>query len=203
MCRFAVATALLFISLLWADTTNQTVAVMPFSTDSSLTPGQIAVFQQRLMSYARETQRWQMIERSQMDVILQEQGFQQTGSCEKECQVEMGKLLGADLLVVGSIARLGKQWSITANLVNVGTGALNNSALIDVKNPEELVGEPLRDMMFHLAGIVKAKPQAKRVWPWVVGGLALTGSIIGGVIWALPAKSSTPETKDLSIVDKH
>jgi hypothetical protein len=63
------------------------------------------------------------MERSQMDAILNEQGFQQSGACDgQECAVQIGKLLGIDRIVVGSVAAFGKAYTIAVREVDVKTG---------------------------------------------------------------------------------
>jgi len=64
-----------------------------------------------------------VMERSQMNAILSEQGFQSSGSCDKsECAVEVGKLLAVDRMVLGSAGKIGDTWSVTLRLVRVETG---------------------------------------------------------------------------------
>ncbi len=46
------------------------------------------------------------MERSKVQEILNEQGFQESGACDSEsCQVQMGELLGIDQMIVGSIGK--------------------------------------------------------------------------------------------------
>lgn len=69
-----------------------------------------------------------VMERTQMNTILKEQGFQRSGSCDaSECAVEIGKLLAVDRMVLGSLGRLGETWSMTLRLVNVQTGEVLTS----------------------------------------------------------------------------
>lgn len=64
-----------------------------------------------------------VMERSQMNSILSEQGFQSSGSCDQsECAVEVGKLLAVDRMVLGSAGKIGDTWSVTLRLVRVETG---------------------------------------------------------------------------------
>ncbi len=70
-----------------------------------------------------------VLERSQMDAILSEQGFQQSGVCDQEsCNVEVGKLLGVDKIIVTTMGTSGMQRSITAKLVDVQTGSIDRVA---------------------------------------------------------------------------
>lgn len=197
---------LLFLSLGLQAFAGQTLAILNFNTDQTLNPAQVASFQQRLSSFAAEAQEWVLIERNQMDVILNEQGFQQSGVCEKECQIEMGRLLGADLLVMGSIARMGKQWSITASLVDVASGKVLRTSLADVKTEEDLVGEPVREMVRKLRTADNTPlPEKKKssTWAWVTGGVVLIGAAIGGVVWAMPGKTVKQSPEGMDITDEH
>ncbi len=60
-----------------------------------------------------------MIERAQINAILTEQGFQQAGCTEQECAVQVGKLLSAKKILVGSLSRLGTVYAINAKIVDV------------------------------------------------------------------------------------
>ena len=63
-----------------------------------------------------------VVERSQMGAILQEQGFQMTGCTDSECAVQIGKVLSANKILIGTLSRLGNVYSIVARVVNVETG---------------------------------------------------------------------------------
>ena len=72
-----------------------------------------------------------LVERGEMDEILQEQGFQQTGCVSSECMVEVGLLLGATQIVGGSISRVGNTFSVSARIIDIETGKIINSANYD------------------------------------------------------------------------
>ena len=67
---------------------------------------------------------FRLIERQQMEEILEEQGFQQTGCVAAECAVEVGKMIGAEQTVVGSISKVGNVFSVSARIVSVETGEI-------------------------------------------------------------------------------
>lgn len=64
-----------------------------------------------------------VIERGQMDVILKEQGFQQTGCTDQACAVKLGKMLSARKILVGEINKIGQSFILTVRIVDVETGA--------------------------------------------------------------------------------
>ncbi|MBK9578939.1 MAG: hypothetical protein IPO40_17855 [Fibrobacteres bacterium] len=68
---------------------------------------------------------FRVMERTQMDKILAEQGFQKSGACEKsECEVELGKLLSVDRIVVGDLGRVGTKYALSARMIHVQTGEI-------------------------------------------------------------------------------
>jgi hypothetical protein len=69
--------------------------------------------------------KYRVMERSQMNRILSEQGFQNSGACSSaECAVEIGRLLSIDKMFVGSIGRLGESWVINIRIINIQTGEI-------------------------------------------------------------------------------
>ncbi|MEE2876224.1 MAG: CsgG/HfaB family protein [Candidatus Neomarinimicrobiota bacterium] len=69
---------------------------------------------------------FQVVERGQMEMLLEEQGFQQTGCTSAECAVEMGKLLGVTAMATGSIGKLGTMWTLDVRMFDVSTGEISN-----------------------------------------------------------------------------
>ena len=66
-----------------------------------------------------------------MEQILVEQGFQQSGCTTNECMVEVGKLIGVEKIIGGSISQVGNIFSISSRIVNVETGEIENTAVFD------------------------------------------------------------------------
>ena len=95
------------------------------------------------------TGKFRVMERSQMESILKEQGFAQSGACDgSECAIEMGKLLSVDQMVLGSIAKVGDIYTMTARLVSVQTGEILKSA---TRNSKADIGAILTDILPQLA----------------------------------------------------
>ena len=84
------------------------VAVLPFASrvlDSAAIDGLMSAMNSELIN----TGKFRVMERSQMDGILQEQGLEQSGACDgSECAVEVGKLLSADQMKIGGLVLLVK-----------------------------------------------------------------------------------------------
>ncbi|MDP6457203.1 MAG: CsgG/HfaB family protein [Candidatus Marinimicrobia bacterium] len=94
-----------------------------------------------------------VVERGQMEMILEEQGFQQTGCTSAECAVEVGKMLGVQAMVTGSIGKLGSMYTVDVRMFDVGTGQIGRISKRDVKGEvEELLGT-LKKVTRDLAGL--------------------------------------------------
>ena len=63
-----------------------------------------------------------LVERNQMDEILDEQGFQQSGCTSAECAAEIGAMLGVQKMISGSFGKLGSSYTIEAKMFSVETG---------------------------------------------------------------------------------
>ena len=103
------------------------VAVLPMD-GRGLTSDEASVITDLLGTELMRTESFRVMERSQMDNVLKEQGFQKSGACDNsQCAVEMGQLLGIDRMVVGSIGKVGRTFLVNVRMVNVGTGEVVRS----------------------------------------------------------------------------
>lgn len=101
---------------------KQTVAVLEFE-GRGISQLESKTLTDRLMSEMVNTDAVIMVERNQMDEILSEQGFQQSGCTSSECAAEVGALLGVQNMVSGSFGKLGNSYTIDAKMFSVETGA--------------------------------------------------------------------------------
>jgi hypothetical protein len=69
-----------------------------------------------------KTGRFTLVERAQLDEILKEQAFQQTGCTTQECAVQVGKILGVRKMVSGRVVKLDEtHWRLSVSLLDVET----------------------------------------------------------------------------------
>jgi len=178
------------IACLQALAATPLVAVMPLETND-VTPGEAQLLGDAIGTKLQETGSFRVMERSQMEKILSEQGFQQSGACNgTECAVQMGQVLGIDRMVVGSVGRLGTAWVLNLRMVSVGTGEVVASSSRNQKGEiadllTELAPQAVSDLTARssasettAAGSAKSadgqKSSSAWVW-WTLGGLAVVG----------------------------
>ena len=113
---------LLLIALLIVGTafSREYIAVIDFE-GINISKGDAKALTQRLTSEIIKLGVYQVLERSEMKELLEEQKFQYSGCVDLKCAVELGKILGAKYMVVGSISKLGKTYSIDSRLIDVKT----------------------------------------------------------------------------------
>jgi TolB-like protein len=63
-----------------------------------------------------------VIERSRLQDVMAEQAFTTSGAVAEGDVVQLGALLGADFIGVGSVSRLGDTYTISGRIVSVATG---------------------------------------------------------------------------------
>jgi TolB-like protein len=136
------------------------IAILDFTNTGGLSKQETGTLGNRLRSMLVKTNAFIVLERGQMDDILDEQGFQQTGCTTTECAVEMGRLLNVQKMISGTIGKLGKTYTIDLSLIDVQTAEIEKSFFRDFKG--EIDG--LLDLMQLIANQIAT----------IVGGVGLT-----------------------------
>ena len=91
-----------------------------------------------LRHYLLKINKFNVLEREMMEEIIKEQKFQLSGCTTEECAVKVGALLNVEKIVVGSISKLGDKYYITARLVDVESGKVDNSQKLSCSFENEL-----------------------------------------------------------------
>ncbi len=123
------------------------IAVLEFS-GKNVSEVEASALTDRLRSEMFRTGKFKVIEREMMDEILSEQGLQMSGCTSDECIVEMGRLIGVDEIISGSVSRVGDVYSIAARIVSVQTAEIVQIATYD---HEGKIGELLKTGMAEIA----------------------------------------------------
>ena len=118
------------ISTITKQKTLQNIAVVDF-TGNNVSEGDCRALTDRLSRELFETKSFQVIEREMMDEIMEEQKFQYSGCVTDVCIVELGQIIGVGKIVGGSISKVGNIFSVTARIINVQSGKIENTAVYD------------------------------------------------------------------------
>jgi hypothetical protein len=152
-----IATTVLFLALfsLQAGTTLAVMELKGLGTEISIA----TILTNNLISELSFLEGYTILERDQMQTILEEQGLQNSGLCDdNEYLVEIGGLLGAQKIVTGSIGKLGEMYSLSLRMFDVQTAKSDNSVTLNRKCNEEKLIELLKDAVKELTkGIARKK----------------------------------------------
>ncbi|MBN2406146.1 MAG: PorV/PorQ family protein [Elusimicrobia bacterium] len=84
------------------------------------------------------TQSFKVLDRQNMERILEEQSFQVTGCTSEECAVQMGKILNVKYMAVGSFSKFLETYYINVSLVDVETGEIVGAESEECSSGKEL-----------------------------------------------------------------
>lgn len=148
----------------------------------------------------KDKDQYELVERTQMDKIFDQFNVQNTGCVSDSCAVELGKMLQADRILIGQVGLVGKTYSVSARIVDVGSsrtlrtadrqyqGAIDAvmNTVIPGLGDELLIGKVKKKShtkLYLLAGAVIAAG---------AGAAAMGGGGGGGGEASLPAPPSRP-----------
>jgi len=109
-----------------------TIAVLEFE-GLGISETETRALTNRLRGNLVKTGEYRVIERGKMDEILEEQGFQLSGCTSEGCIVEMGQLLGVEMMLAGSFSLIGSTYSVEMRLIDIETGTITKSANFDMR----------------------------------------------------------------------
>lgn len=116
------------------------LSVLDF-TASAISGSEARIYADVLSTYIVHTGAYRVIDREQRDAILTEIEFSYAGCADERCQLEIGRLLAASQLVVGSIGRIGGWLIVSARLLEVATGETLRSTSQKYPSLEALIDE--------------------------------------------------------------
>lgn len=120
---------------------------------------------QRLTTELIKIGEFMVLERSEMKKILHEQKFQYSGCVDISCAVAIGKMVGAKYMIVGSVSKIGKTYSVDSRLIKVETGESYGSAdFSHTGDIDYLILEGMKAIAYKLSDIeytVKAPKPVK------------------------------------------
>lgn len=79
-----------------------------------------------------------VVDKNNMDKVLAEQAFQQTGCTSQECAVKLGRILKVDRILIGTYGVYEDSRVLTAQIVEVETGRIAASESITIPAHEKI-----------------------------------------------------------------
>lgn len=91
------------------------------------------IFQIILKQGPNLKEKYQLLERSQMDKILDQFQLQDFGCTDEKCAVEFGKMLAVERIIIGSVGLFGETYNITGRIVDVESSRVIRSVAGDTR----------------------------------------------------------------------
>ena len=121
-----------------------------------------------------------ILERAQIDRILDEHQLKTTGCVSDSCAVEFGKILQADRIVIGSVSLIGQTYSVIVRIVDVETSRTIDSSDRSFKGSiDALITKIIPEVGNDLFLVPSKKSRTK--W-YILAGVMVIGGIGAGVL---------------------
>lgn len=133
---------------------------------------------------------FQVLTRTDVDIMLEEHGFQQSGFVDDKQRKEVGIMTGAQYICASTITKDGSQLYIESYLVNVETGQMTNPAtqLVYVQNSDYTTlqkpcNELAREMLGELTGFYTNAKVSERERVTRSSGNYIDLGLPSGTLW--------------------
>ncbi len=134
----AILLVLLLSSIQWSEAKiKPRIAVMdlrPMGVESYLGEAAAELLRTRLINDGR----FIVVERALLQKIAHEQKLQMSGLVSTKTAVKIGRLVGANYIIVGSIMKLGSKFILSVRLINVQTAISKKSAEVRGSSEDDL-----------------------------------------------------------------
>ncbi|MBU4444714.1 PEGA domain-containing protein, partial [bacterium] len=121
---------IIFLFLISLCNAQTRVAVIDFEA-KGVSEIEVSALTDRLRDELFKTGQYKVMERAMMEEILKEQGFQLSGCTSDECVIEIGKLIGVEQIIGGSISKVGNVFSVSSRMISVETSEVSRVANYD------------------------------------------------------------------------
>lgn len=113
---------------------DEKIAVAGFSYSDGRDSRDGGVVAERMTTELVNAKKFRVIERKEIEKVFEELKIQRSGAIDSTSAKEIGKLLGADWIVVGTLTELpNKQLELNARLVGIESGEIINAAKSQIK----------------------------------------------------------------------
>ena len=113
---------------------RKSISIMPLKSTGGISNAELISLSVILEASFTSTGVYRIIASETRDTILEEQSFSMSGCSDQACAVEIGKLLSADYLVIGTITKNGPMYLESINLISVESGEIVKNAMTVLKS---------------------------------------------------------------------
>lgn len=117
-----------------------TVAVVEFTDLQGNTTDFGRFLAEELITRLMETEKFRVIERQLLNKIIAEQKLSLTGVIDPASAKQLGKILGVEAIVAGTVTNLSQSLKVNARLISTETGEIFSVASAEIFKDESVVG---------------------------------------------------------------
>lgn len=185
MKQIPILLALFFIStLLWAQ--NPKVAVMDLKASTYFNKDEIQALSNRFRSELVSTKKFEVMERGDLVELDREIALQLSDGFDAGRVAVAGKKSGARYVIIGSIGKVGNQYTVDIKMVDCETSGIFKTITHDYKGNMEGMLKVMHTIAYRLADI----KEKKNTWKWVTAGVVVAGSAV--VLAIIKGQATTP-----------
>jgi len=166
-----------------------TVAVLDFD-GKGVAESEASILSDRFRSELVKTEAVKVVERGQMNTILEEIGFQQSGCTTSECLVEIGQVLNVQRMISATVGKLGNVYTIDLRMIDVGTAEILSSISEDHDGEMSELLNLMKSMAVRMAAnasgkeVKSSEEDGGNFWLWATVGTVAVGAaavlLVGG-----------------------
>jgi TolB-like protein len=173
------------------------VAVLYFSSPSETFSSYVI---EELMGYLVRGKKLVVVDRNSLDIIKQEQNFQMSGEVDDSSAQEIGKMLGAQSVVAGSLVNLGGSYRFRVYSLNVETAAREAASASTVLRSSQ-VTYLLKNKENKQAVKVNQAPQVPAPKPTVTPPEWLNYSPPENALWGIGTAKQSSDTISITAAE--
>ncbi len=195
-------------NITWAQGKVYTIAVLNFDANGvSVTEakGLSDILRHRISSIIesqdyrsdQNKDQYKIVERADMDKILEQFEIQSTGCVSDSCAVEFGKMLQVDRIVIGRISLIGRTFSVTSRIIDVETAVQIGSSN---RQHRGSVDDLIQSVMPQVAGdLLPIRKKSKKLY-YILGCIVIAGGA-AAVIFGGKDNGGSGSTEGILILD--
>ena len=161
---------LLYCLLLAGTSFAQKIAVMDLSPLGPVPTQDITVLSERFRSQLVQTQKFEVMERNELEALDQELALQLSDGFDEQAVAEAGRKQGAEFVVLGYIGKLQATYTIDVRMINCTTGRIDNSYSETYKGDIDGLIVLMEKLAKRMAGI----KEKSNLWMYLTGGGVVT-----------------------------
>lgn len=133
-----------------------TLAVFPLQVDEKLARRKVDLATSEILSYyLLKTGAFKMVERNQLNEAMKEQNLGLSGAVDSKTAANIGQVLGAKLLVMGNVIKMGGLYQVTVKLIDAITSEMISAEMaevpVEVFDKEAELAPEFKTIGFYLA----------------------------------------------------